>query len=220
MSTAESFASLILALLVVPCLGQKLASPTSIGQFSLRSTSPTNPQSVSSPTASTLPIPKSGKFQHGETITVSYDRFKNYTFANIDPMMHLKVLSTDHDLRSLDFSAFYVCPGHKLRPPRDVTFHFMAQSPNSWYRDHLRSLVLLVDGKRLDLGNADWDRGDVVSGMAEESISVDLPLRKFILIVNAKQVEGQLGGTEFVLSDENLEALRDLASRMISVSAV
>jgi hypothetical protein len=147
---------------------------------------------------------------------VSYDKFKNYTSATIDPMIRLNVVSKDHDLRSLDFSAFYISPGERLRPPVDVTLQFVVVSTNAWFRDHVRSLVLLVDGKRMDLGDLGWDRGDIISGMTEEGLSLDLPLRKFIFMVNSKQVQGQLGGTEFVLSEENLEALRDLASRMVS----
>jgi hypothetical protein len=171
-------------------------------------------QSASSSKTPPLSIPKARKFDHNETITVAYDKFENYTSATMDPMMPLTVLSADHDLRELDFSAFYFCLGEKLHAPDKVTLQFVAHSSEPWYRDHVRGLVLLVDGKRLTLGNTEWRRGDIVTGIAYESLAVAVSLKDFITTVNAKRVEGQLGGTEFALSRENLEALRDLASRM------
>jgi len=53
-------------------------------------------------------------------------------------------------------------------------------------------------------------------GYVLEHMHFYVPIRAFLIIANAKSVEGRLGTTEFKIKSSQLEAIRDLASRMKS----
>lgn len=72
---------------------------------------------------------------------------------------------------------------------------------------------MLIDGTRKDFGNLERD-GNVGESYVMEHLTTHIPLEDCLELVNAKVVEGQLFSTEFKLTNEQLEALRDFASRM------
>lgn len=49
-----------------------------------------------------------------------------------------------------------------------------------------------------------------------EFLSKPISLNQFLKIINAKKIEGELFATQFEFTEEQLEALRDFASRMRS----
>jgi hypothetical protein len=89
---------------------------------------------------------------------------------------------------------------------------------------------MLVDGERIEFG---WnprgirERKPDEEGVAfsfnegaggakcEELMFMTISQKNFLRVVNAKNVEVQIDELRFKLTDSNLEALRDLASRML-----
>lgn len=74
-------------------------------------------------------------------------------------------------------------------------------------------LIFLLDGKER-LVEKTSRNSEIESRSVTEIISAIMPLSEFLRIANANTVEVKLGTTTFSLTTEQLEALRDLASRM------
>lgn len=164
-----------------------------------------------------LSIPAKRKFSHKAKITTEYDKFSDETTIGTDYMRRV-YQGRDHYLA---LRAYFSYSGASTpsRPPRYVHLVLASESSRWQYLDP-PSLILLTDGERLNLGvmeRADSEtryiRGVGVSVF--EYLDVAVPTATFLQIVNASQVEAQVGGdVEFTLKSEHLEALRDLASRM------
>jgi hypothetical protein len=114
----------------------------------------------------------------------------------------------------LRIGGFFVKP-KSLGPPVVVTLSFYSSS-SDWKFLNFHPIAVLADGEGLDLPTP-RHRGNVFNGGVSEYISVDLPLATFIKIANAENVEMRLGLTEMRLTQNHMEALRDLLSRAIEV---
>ena len=125
-------------------------------------------------------------------------------------MVELDIFNTGHNYLRL-FSAFSY-PGHTPQIPEKLMIQFIA---NSDYWKYLRNhnITFLLDGVSLKLGQVKRD-SSVGSGNVTEHLLKIISLETFLKIINAKEVEVQLGSTEIKISHEELEAMRDYASRM------
>lgn len=112
----------------------------------------------------------------------------------------------------VDLTGSFDCAGKVLMcTPKSVNLLFVA-STSDWQFSKLRTIRLLVDGARFDLGEYRWDgkvfQGDELIEFMNFSISPQL-LKK---LATAHRIEVQLSTFEFLLSAENLAALRGLAN--------
>lgn len=158
------------------------------------------------PAVPQLQFPGMKQFSHPFEVASEEDRFAGYTSHSVrsegpGAVLRLTVFFLVHE----DGSS-----------PESLTFSFSSQT-ETWKYLKYHPVGILADGKRLSLGKPDHD-GDVLRGGngVLEHISVKVNLKEFLQIVWAQRVEVKVGETELVLSPEQLEALRDLSSRLPS----
>ena len=151
-------------------------------------------------------IPARGAYSHSYKITEEFDRFNGTTNVVLLPDAADTV---DNPQGSL--AVVYHYNGTTPVPPGLVLLAF-----SSWHDDwqflECHDLTLLVDGRSMPLETT--HDGSVESGFVSEQVISEITLRDFLTIVNANKVEGQLCRMEFELTSSQMEALRDVASRM------
>jgi len=135
-------------------------------------------------------------------VQVQYDRFKQKTVVAIGP----KFGETHPTLYVL--SAF---DGESLsKRPDVVAFMFSAKS-ESWQYLDCHTTSLLVDGKPLPL-ETEHDGSVMSGGDVIEYIKSMITFEKFQQIASAKKVEVQICNTEFSLSDEDMNDLKQFVN--------
>jgi TonB family protein len=107
------------------------------------------------------------------------------------------------------------------KPPQNVLLIIRSESGEGilsglkeWMFLDVRDLTFLVDSKPLTIGKMQHEGKVRDDAGVIENLSINIPTEAFLRIVNAKDVEMQVGIFEMKLSESHLEALRDLASRM------
>ena len=164
-------------------------------------------------------IPEKRKFNHppfsesyGSAFRLQqkYDKFKNKTIVSLS--LDLKPSKIRYSSNKLAFNSFFFYLGEKVKTPSFVMIAFQSTT-DDW--EYLRSheLTFLIDDKPLEIGTLKH-KGSVGKGYVIEFLSKLIPLSHFLMIVNSKKVDGKLFTTEFRFTEEQLEALRDYASRM------
>jgi hypothetical protein len=163
------------------------------------------------------------KFKHRGKIETKYDRFRNQTTVRLEPYYVQGTAPKLDPLAGIEISAGFVYEGQTLtKHPDEVLFGIVSTSADGFRYDQDRGLIALVDGERVDLGQMDRvdasykKKGIVIPDRYYvEVLAISMKYDVFLKIANAKVVEMQAGRREFKLRDEHLEALRDLASRMV-----
>ena len=152
-------------------------------------------------------IPPRKQYNHNFEVTEEYDRIQDVTVA----ALALRV--QDGYKLPGGLVAFFEYKGTQPAIPAFVEFGFISTSAD-WQYLTCHNLALLLDGETR-LAPKTEQMGDVITGGVVETIATRLPVSDFLKIVNAKQVEGKVCNTEFTLTSEQMEALRDVASRML-----
>jgi hypothetical protein len=159
-------------------------------------------------------------------IETSYDQVKGITTVRLNPMQVYGESLTSAKYIGGDearFSASFTYLGRRLRvQPKTVLFSLVSTSKDWKYSD-FRKLTALVDGKRLNLGPLERVPSFTVSASANTKsedyisqwIAISLTYKTFLRIANGKKVQIRMGPREFKLERNHLEALRDLATRMV-----
>lgn len=163
-------------------------------------------------------------------IETSYDRIKKLTTVSLIPMqVYGEPLSSSHYIGSdqASFGASFTHLGRTLRAqPKRVLFSLTSTSQDWKYSD-FRKLTAFVDGRRLNLGPMEHVPSFTVNASANtnsddyisQAIAISVPYKTFVRIASGKKVQIRMGPREFVLTKNHLEALRDLAGRMVPLSA-
>lgn len=175
-------------------------------------TATSEPTARPEPTATVEPtpeqnalIPSRGTYKHEHTIKEEFDRFSGATSVRADPNP-TKVYNGERN-----FSVGYSYKGTTPTIPDVVVFSFWSVAED-WQYLKCHSVALLVDGEQMPL-ESEHD-GEVMSPKVLEMVHVPIDVDRFLQIVNAKKVEGQICNDEFVFTDKQMEAMRDVASRM------
>ena len=151
-------------------------------------------------------IPARGSYSHSYKITEEFDRFYGVTNVVLLPDA---VDAKDNPQGSLVVVYHY---NETTPAPPDLISLAFASFHDDWQFLECHNLTLLVDGRSMPLETT-YD-GSVESGFVSEQVISEITLRDFLTIVNANKVEGQLCRMEFELTSSQMEALRDVASRM------
>jgi len=159
-------------------------------------------------------------------IETSYDKVKEVTTVRLNPMqVYGEPLSSSNYIGADEakFNVSFTYPGRTLRAqPKRVLFSLVSTSEDWKYTD-FRKLTALVDGKRLNLGPMEQIPSFTVNPSANvnsddyiiQGIAISLRYKTFLRIANGKRVQIRMGPREFELTRNHLEALRDLATRMV-----
>ena len=178
---------------------------------------------------------KSRKFKHNSKVESLYDKAKDQTTTYLRPM----TLRIDHG--SLDaiiwnegkkvetipsqtvwLTAYFLSSGKILTKPSSVVIGLRFWALDKTTYDNDRKLVVRLDNARTDLGTMDLMERRLDPNMQlgdghhyfVESFELAVPFNTFVSITSATNVTLTLGTTELQLSNEHLEAFRDLISRI------
>ncbi|NUO65074.1 MAG: hypothetical protein HOQ11_09255 [Gemmatimonadaceae bacterium] len=152
-------------------------------------------------------IPAGRDFAHHETIQMGYHEASGYGFVELRPM----VVAEQPEVR---LAALYNFKGHApAAAPEAVGLALQTVDAPDAFGAAKHIVFLLDDGSKVTTDSL-IVVVDQSSGRRIETRSRKVLRRDFLRIVNSTRVTVRAGALEFALGDEQLEALRDFASRM------
>jgi hypothetical protein len=169
------------------------------------------------------------EFKHDGKIVSEYlvEDGVGSTYVTLPPVFidHSEAAKT-----SLRLAAGFAFVGKTPVKPKHINLEFYSLYPECKISSSEPDLTLLIDGQPLKLKyngapSQTWkpdEEGVVLSGSSEtegagcdETLTLLISQKNFLKLVNARSVEIQVDELKFKLTEANLEALRDLASRMV-----
>jgi hypothetical protein len=150
-------------------------------------------------------IPPRASYSHPYEITEEYDRFKDQTVVTLRPR-------GAEFLRGRSLAWSYLFSGNEPALP-EVVLLTVFSGGDTWKYIDCHDLSILVDDNHAMNLPSDWDGQVEDNGDVGEWVMVGLAIDEFLEIVNATKVELKLCNDEFALSSDQMEALRDVASR-------
>ncbi len=147
-------------------------------------------------------------------IVEDYDKFDQKTTVRLHPLTVKEGL-----LDEFGIYAGFTYPGQTFSTPKTVTLGFAYTSVSEAYAprfDKSRDLILLLDGERVPLGTAEYDKNSaatLIGTMHIETMKLHLPLPAFARIANARTVEARLGSFEMKLEEKHMQGLRQVLAR-------
>ena len=166
-------------------------------------------------TATLRDVPAKRTFNHNEKIDWRYDSVKDITVVNLDKMW------VGPRLR---FSAYFGCYGQGCdeSTPSYVRVYLTASSTGGWRLGKGAPVVIRADG-RLKRVQPEYERevqpaklvgGSTYGPYYVEYLKFDLSTRAFLSLVNSQSIEMQVGREDVKFNERQMEAMRDLASRL------
>jgi hypothetical protein len=170
-------------------------------------------QAPDSTGAMTLPAPR--KFDTPYRVRTEYDRFKNATFVSVE--LYRKFMGNPASSLFTDASWSYSGKTPGDSPPA-MLFVFRYENPTGWQLLDLHAVDFVVDDSIRFSAVTPRHEGQIGSvgtmTLYQEQVYASIPVAQFMAIIGAQKVEGRVGTEEFKWGKKELEALRDLASRM------
>jgi hypothetical protein len=156
-------------------------------------------------------VPPPSPFKHNALIVTRYDQ----------PTKRMKTvlehpLSLGHGVDALYLSAsfFFSDPRLRTKPVLDINFISVSKEPK--YRNS-HDVMILADGMRVPFlsSTAQYQSGKIDDGLVREVIRVSVTYDTLFNLVGARRVTAQLSSTQFELTGNHLESLREIASLMV-----
>lgn len=157
-------------------------------------------------------IPPPSPFKHNARIVTAHDVVKNRMRTTLE---HPHALNKRDGQAAGEAVYLYASFVHQerrssTRPTVDVAFISVAKE---FKRRDSHGLILSIDKRELPTaGAAGYSSATANNGFITEAVKVALSYDELLSITNAKRVDARLGSTEFELTDNHLEALRELAA--------
>lgn len=156
------------------------------------------------------PVPPPSPFRHNAQIVTRQDpktkAWKVY-------MQHPRSLTNGGDPVYLAADFAFQDPRLRTPPTIDISFVSMSKSPRFEFS---HALSLLIDGQPWPVASpVQYSSKKQSDGTYLEITKVTLTYDSLINLIQGKKVLAQLGMTKFVLSNNHLEALRELANMMM-----
>jgi hypothetical protein len=163
---------------------------------------------------------KPPKFKHDGKIAAKYDKTKDQTTVFLQPYIIKR--STNPvvaGVASTALAAGFIHRGKTLQStPSTVELGILSESTLGYLYEKDRRLKIKLDDETLDVGEMKLVTSrfyQLMGNKYREDLAIRLPYEQFIRLTKAKDVHLEVGQQSFKLQDEHLEALRELASRMI-----
>lgn len=150
-----------------------------------------------------LQLPPPGEFQHSFKIDQ----------ADVGEEYSRIVLQTTGEESDPKVNAFFLSNKVLGKSMETVTFAFATNS-DTWEFVEFHDVKFVIDGEPLELDESQHGGTTLKSGGVVELITVSVELDVFLKIIQASTVEVSVGIIDFQLTPTQLEALRDLASRI------
>lgn len=154
-----------------------------------------------------------------------YEAEENTTFIFLEPVF---IDYSESAKTSLRLMANFQYDGKTSVKPKHISLWFYTSYPDCKF-SFKPKLTMLIDGDSINFGHTfksfrerKPDEEGVAFGFSEMEgnmcngmLAMFISQRNFLKIVNGKNAEVQVDDFKFKLTEANLEALRDLASRMV-----
>ena len=115
----------------------------------------------------------------------------------------------------LYISASASYPGKTVISPADVTLTIMRITPEEKIKGApLRDLTVTADSAVMNLGVMETASQQTMMDLRWETLQIAVPYLSFVKIANSKQVDVKLGLAKFVLTENNLNFMRQFTSRL------
>lgn len=155
------------------------------------------------------PVPPPSPFKHDGAIATSYDRAAGGMRTTLE---HPRPIPTADGGLYLTASFLHRSANRPARLAMDVAF--VSASKSAHYRD-AHGLVFYADGREVPLGGAPAQyQTSKEHGLLLEATKVTIPYETLQTLIRARHVSARVGATQFELTNNHLEALRELASLM------
>ena len=176
------------------------------------------------------------RFKHTAEIASVYDKAKNQTTVVMDwyevysglldpsHVNSYQDLALDRQDNRVFILAAFTIPGRVLSlTPEDVEFGIKIGNRGGapFKKAETPELIAVVDGQTISLGKTSllklrtWVTTENSRQVSFAQLSARFTYQGLQRIVQAKQVAMKIGQIQFELKETNLEALRDLASKMV-----
>ena len=141
-------------------------------------------------------------------IEKKYDKFKDKTSVLLE--LTISDYAMFENLRLLAFSSFTGEKAPQKLEDANITFFSVNTKPQY---DIYRSLIFLVDGERISLGDGEYEKDN--SNALIETLKFTLKADVIKKLANSKKVELQLGKNEFVFAESQLEAIKEFYKQLV-----
>lgn len=151
------------------------------------------------------PAPRT--FNHSYEITDKYDKFNDFT------QVVLRLPFGKGGYYGHGYISFYFTYiGNKLmHPPKSILFWYYETKRT--YLGNTSTMIAFADNDKLIKHSSSCNYSD-----GSKACLFEIPYKTFLLLTNSSKVEMQIGDKEFQLSQDELEAMKDFASRTNSNS--
>ena len=156
------------------------------------------------------PVPPPSPYKHNAQIVTSFDPSADRMRTTL---RHPRIIGKEGDGLYLSATFLYEDPKRPASPTVDLIF--ISSSREFRYRQ-MHNLVILCDGKRSPfIGTVRYQSQTDQQGMALEATSITITYAELLNITRARRVVARLGASEFELTRNHLESLRELASLIL-----
>jgi hypothetical protein len=151
-------------------------------------------------------VPPPSPFKHNALIVTSYDQQAGRMKTTLE---HPRALG---DGVYLYASFFYQDRRSRSLPTIDI--YFVAPSKKPKYRDSHNLSLFADNAPTSPLGAAQYYTESAAHGLTVEKIKITLTYASLLNLIKARRVTARLGATEFELTNNHLESLREIAMLM------
>jgi hypothetical protein len=155
-------------------------------------------------------IPPPSPFHHNALIVTRYDKPTKRMKTVLE---HPLSLSQGGDALYLSASFFFTDPKlQRARPMLEIAL--VSVSKEAKYRNS-HNVTILADAVRVPLvGQVQYQSGKGERGLVQEVARATITYETLFNLIQSKRVTAQLGSTQFELTNNHLESLREMASLM------
>ena len=156
-------------------------------------------------------IPPPSPFKHNALIVTRYDKPTKRMKMVLE---HPVSLSHVGDALYLSASFFFSDPKlQRTRPMLEISL--ISVSKEAKYRNS-HDVTILADGIRAPMvGPVQYQSGKDEHGLVQEVVRATITYETLFSLIQAKHVTTMLGSTQFELTNNHLESLREVASLMV-----
>lgn len=156
---------------------------------------------------------------HGGKIEVSYDGFNHETVIRLQKMrVSCDGIKAMNKNACVSMAVSLHCLGEQAYKVNYVTLQLMFAT-SAWDQRHAmdqRNLSVVANNETLRVGQMKLI-GQSVNESMTETLGITFPYEIFKKMADAQFVEMQVGPSRFMLRTKNLDALRDMDSRVVSM---
>ncbi len=164
-------------------------------------------------------------FNHVGKFTTKYESEENTTHIFLEPLF---IDYSESAKTSLRIAANFLYEGKTPAKPKHISLFFYTLYPDCKFAPKSK-LMMFFDGEEVkfeysfksfrerkpDEEGMAFSFSEMEDNRCNEILAMFISQKNFLKLVNAQNVEVQVDDFKFKLIEANLEALRDLASRMV-----